>query len=64
MSESEFEKYVCDLGYENVAIDEDIELRNGVDIIMEYLNDHQYNRVITLRDVYNQLMRMTRGESQ
>ena len=63
MNETEFEKYVCGLGYENVAMDEAIELRNGVDIIMEYLNEHHVNRVIKLRDIYNQLTIMTRGES-
>lgn len=59
MSEQEFEKYVCSIGYMNVAMDEDIELRNGVDIIMEFLNDNCVDRIIKLRDVYNQLMRMT-----
>ena len=62
MSESEFENFVRDLGYENVGMDEDIELRNGVDILLEVLNDRHYNRVLKLRDIYEQLKIMTRGD--
>lgn len=58
MTESEFENYVRSIDYENVAMDEDIELRNGVDIILEYLNDSQNKKIVKLRDIYNQLKRM------
>ena len=55
MNEIEFENFVCDLGYENVAMDEDIELRNGADILMEYLNHTRNLGVIKLRDIYEQI---------
>ena len=55
MTEPEFENYVRSIGYENVAMDEEIELRNGVDIILEFLNDTQNAGVVKLRDIYEQL---------
>lgn len=55
MTEPEFENYVRSIGYDNVAMDEDIEIRNGVDILMDYLNDTQNSGIIRLRDIYNQI---------
>lgn len=55
MTEPEFENYVRSIGYENVAMDGEIELRNGVDIILEFLNDTRNTDIVKLRDVYRQL---------
>ena len=60
MNEIEFEKFVRDIGYENVAMDEDIELRNGADILMEYLNHTRNLGVIKLRDIYEQIQTIER----
>lgn len=56
MTEPEFENYVRSIGYDNVAMDEDIEIRNGVDILMDYLNDTQNSGVVKLRNIYNQIL--------
>ena len=55
MNEIEFENYVRGIGYQNVAMGETIELRNGVDILLEYLNDTRNLSVIKLRDIYEQI---------
>ena len=60
MSETEFEKYVRDLGYDNVGMDEEIDIRDGADVLANYLVSTHNTKIVRLRDIYDQIAKIER----
>lgn len=58
MSEQEFENYVRSIGFYDVAMDEEVYINHGADIILEYIQDKNVSGTVKLREIYKQIKKI------